>query len=110
MEERIFFAFFHARRPADDDDGRFFGKSLGGRVGDLQTTDAISDTDCAKATDAGISIGGETRALLVACVNKLEFALRKLVVETKNVIAGNAEDVSHAVSVQALNEIFANGR
>ena len=96
MEERILFPLAHARRAADDDDGRFFRVGLGGGVGDLQPAHAISHADHAQAADARIGIGGEAGALFIASGDDLQRAFLQGVVETQHVIARNAKDMADA--------------
>src|SRR5262249_38303041 len=63
-----------------------------------------------EAAHARVSVRRETRALLVAGVDDLhERAALELVVETQHVIARDAEDVFHAVLMQPLDEILADG-
>jgi hypothetical protein len=110
VEKRIFLALFHPGRAANDNYGGFFSKSFSRSVGDFQTAYAIGNADRAKTTDSGVGIGRKPGALLIARVNQLEFAFRKLVVESEDVIPRNAKDVAHTVSVEALDEVFADGR
>src|SRR4051812_38591758 len=110
MEQRIFFALLHSGRAADNDDRGFFGESFSGCVGDFETADAISDADSAKTANARVGIGGKTSALFIAGVDGSEFAFGEEVVKAENVIAGDAEDVANAMSVELVDEILADGR
>ena len=75
----------------------------------FKPADAIGDADGAEAAHAGVGIGGEAGALLVAGVDEAQLAPGELVVEPEHVIARDAEHVAHAVGVEPLDEVFANG-
>ena len=96
MEERILVALLHARRAADDDHGRFFREGAGDGIHDFESAHAISDAHGAESGHARIGVRGKPRALFIACGDDgAEVAFEKLVVEAKDVIAGDAEDVAH---------------
>src|SRR2546423_14610269 len=104
MEQRILFALLHSGRAADNDDRGFFGESFGGRVGDFETTAAISDAHSAETANARVGIGGETSALFIASVNGGEFAFGEEVVKAENVIAGDAEECGNPARLKVVNE------
>ena len=110
MQQGILLALFHPRRAADDHDGRLLREGLGGGIGQLQPAHAIGDADRAQAAHAGVGVGGEPGALLVAGVDEAQLAPGELVVKPEHVIARDAEHVAHAMGVQPLDEVFANGR
>ena len=99
VEQGIFLTLFHARRAADDDDGRFFGEGFRRRVGHFQAADAISDANCAEAADTGIGVGGKAGALFVAGVDEAQLAFGEKVVKAQHVIAGNSKHMPHAMGV-----------
>lgn len=68
VQQRVFLALLHARRAADDDDGRFVGKRFCRGVRDFQTADAVRNADRAEPFHARVGVGGEASALLVAGV------------------------------------------
>ena len=108
VQERILRPFPHARRPADDHHRRFLGKCLRGTVGDLQTTDTISDAHCPQPAHASISVGGKSRALFIARVHHPELALFEQIVKTEHVIARDTEHMAHPKRVKSLNQILTN--
>lgn len=44
-------------------------------------------------------------SLFIARIDQAKFAMTQPFVESKYVVAGNAEDMTHAVSIESLNEI-----
>ena len=110
VEQRIFFAFLHPRRPADDDDRRFFGECLRRGVCNLQPTDAIRDAHDAQTAQPRVGIRREPRALFVAGCDGFQLAVLQQVVKAEHIIAGDAEDIANAVLVQPVDEVLADGR
>ena len=88
------------------DDRRLLRKCFGGRVDDFQSADAIRHAHRAEAAHARIRVSRKARALLVARGYDFDFAALELVIKTEHIIAGNSEDVSHAVSIKAVDEIL----
>ena len=74
MQQGVLLALLHPRRAADDDHGRLLGKGFGGGIGELQSAHAVGDADRAQAAHAGVGIGGEAGALLVAGVDEAQLA------------------------------------
>src|SRR5258708_6966525 len=109
VEQRVLFALLHAGSATYYHDGRFFGKGLGGRVGDLEAADTVSNTNCAKSADSRVCVGGKSGALLVAGVNDAQLALGEQIVKSQDIVAGNAEDVADAVRVESSDKVLANG-
>ncbi len=110
MQQGILLPLLHPRRAANDDHGRLLGKGFGGGIGELQSAHAVSDADRAEAAHAGVGIGSEARALLIAGVDKTQLASGKLVVKPQHIIARDAEHVAHAVGIKPLDEIVADRR
>src|SRR4051794_20098074 len=108
MQQRVFITFLHARRATDDDHWRFFGERFRGRVRHLQSAHAIRYANRAQAAHTGVSVSREPGTLLVACVDRLEFAFGELIVKPKHVVAWNAKDMADSVGVKALDEVFAD--
>ena len=106
MEQRIFFTLLDSRCAADNDNRRFFSEGFSGGVGNFQSADAVGDTDGAETAHARVSIRRETRALLIARVDDLEFAPLEQMIEAKHVIARYAEYVPHPVRVKPLDQIL----
>src|ERR1043166_8456815 len=110
VQEGIFFPLLHARRPTDDNDGRFFGKCLRSSVGYFEPADAIGDADGPKTAHASVGIGGESGALLVTSIDNVEFAFGEQVVKTEDVIAWQPKDMAHPMGVKALYEVLPYGK
>ena len=90
--------------------GDFSAKASAVVLVSFQSAHAVGDADRAQAAHAGVGIGGEAGALLVAGVNEAQLAAGELVVEPEHVIARDAEHMAHAMGVEPLDEVFANGR
>ena len=89
--------------------GDFSAKASAVVLATFKPADAIGDADRAQAAHAGVGIGGEAGALLVAGVDEAQLALGELVVEPQHVIARDAEHMAHAVRVEPLDEVLADG-
>ena len=88
--------------------GDFSAKAPATEFTTFRPADAIGDAHHAQAVQARIAIGGETRALLIAGGDDFEVGLQHLIVKPEDVIAGNAEDMPHAVRPQPLDQVFAD--
>ena len=109
VQHRVFKALLLTGGAADDQHWHLFGKGFGSGIGHLQAAYTVSHAHHPQSIQAGVGIGGETRALLVAGVDGLERAAVQLLVKAEHIVARNAEDVPHAVRVEPLDEIFADG-
>jgi hypothetical protein len=75
----------------------------------LEAAHAIGYADDAETPHSGISVGGESGALFVTGIDDAHFALFKERVKSERVIAGYAEDMTHAQSLKPADQIIANG-
>ena len=88
--------------------GDFSAKASAVVLATFKPAHAISNANRAQSLHARISVGGETGALLIAGVDDAQFAFEKLIVKAEHVVAGNAEDMPHAVRVKPLDKVFAD--
>src|SRR5215211_2925475 len=106
-QQRVPFSLSHPRSPAYHNNRGFFRVRLRGRIYDLEAADGVGNADRPKAVDAGVGICRYPCALLVAGVDHLEqVAADELVVKSKDIVAGDAENVADAVRIELLDEIF----
>ena len=89
-------------------DRRALGEGLRHRIDDFEAADGVGDADDAETAQAGIGVGGEAGALLIAGVDDLQRAAFELLEEREDEIAGHAEDVADALFPEAADQVSAD--
>ena len=100
--------FVHSRCTADDDYGRFLCECTGDGIAETEATDTIRDTDGTDPIDAGISVGGVSRAIFASAPDDIERALFEHSIELKDEIAGDTEDIRQSEILKSLDEVAAD--
>ena len=94
--------------PADHDHRRLLGIGPGDRIAEAQPAHAIGHADRADAVDPGVGVGGKAGAVLARAADQPQRALFHHRVERQHVVAGDAENVPHAVVAQTADKVLAD--
>ena len=109
MKKRILFSIFPARRAADHHDRGFFCIRARDSVQNIETADAVGHADQANAIDAGVGIGGESRAGSWVMVTLWIFDFSSQAKVGKSEVAGNAETVADAPAIKVFEKKLPRG-